>query len=44
MKVHLMEQQKKYGLESFVVLVVFYISWIGFGQYMLAQSQLPEGG
>ena len=36
MKVSLMKKMKEYGLESFVILVVFSVSWIGYGQYMWA--------
>jgi hypothetical protein len=28
------QKARDYGLESFVILVVFAISWLGFGQYM----------
>ena len=36
MKVPLMKKLKEYGLESFIILVIFSISWVGYGQYMWA--------
>ena len=41
MKISLIEQVKKYGIESFVLLAVFTVSWIGFGDYMLVLMLLP---
>jgi len=41
MKISLIEQVKKYGIESFVLLAVFAVSWIGFGDYMLVLMLLP---